>query len=268
LSDDRFPALSASVRLDDALLEFTLRQADSALVLAQRLCEWVGKAPVLEEDIAQTNVGLDLVGQARLWYAHAGEIEARLGRVARDEDAWAFHRDAGEFRNLLLVEQPNGDYAQTIVRQCLFDSAQHLLLAGMVRSSDARVAEIAAKAVKENAYHVERSSEWVIRLGDGTELSHVRAQAAIDELWRYTGEMFDVDADDEALIAADVVPDPRPLHGQWRAAMAAVLDDATLVMPEDGPMQRGGRRGRHSEHLGHLLCEMQFLQRAYPDARW
>ncbi len=261
---DRAPAID----LDEARLEFVLRQADSPLVLAQRLCEWVGKAPVLEEDIAQTNVGLDLVGQARLWYAYAGEIEARLGRPPRDEDALAFRRDAPAFRNLLLCEQPNGDFAQTVVRQYLFDEAQLGLLEALAASRDARIAEIAAKSVKEVAYHVERSRDWVVRLGDGTDESKARTARALEWLWPYTGEMFDADAVDEALADAGIAPDPRSLRGRWIVAVEETLDEATLPRPTDGYVQRGGRSGRHSEHLGHLLTELQFLQRAYPDARW
>ncbi|MFI4904355.1 MAG: 1,2-phenylacetyl-CoA epoxidase subunit PaaC [Burkholderiales bacterium] len=253
---------------DDALLEFTLHQADSPLVLAQRLCEWIGKAPAIEEDIAQTNVGLDLVGQARLWYAYAAEIETRLGRPPRGEDTLAFRRDAQEFRNLLLVEQPNGDYAQTIVRQFLFDHAQWHTLSALAHSTDARVAGIAAKAVKEVAYHAERSADWMVRLGDGTDESHARTQRALDGLWMYTGELFVADDVDRVLAEAGMAPDPGSLAAAWRAGVDAVLADATLSRPQDDFAQRGGRQGRHSEHLGHLLCEMQFLQRAYPDARW
>ncbi len=253
---------------DDALLQFTLRQADSPLVLAQRLSEWLGKGPVLEEDIALANVGLDLIGQARMWFAYAGEIEARIAGSGRDEDAFAFRRDAGAFRNLLLVEQPNGDYAQTIVRQFLFDHAQWLLLGVLGESTDARVAEIATKSLKEVRYHVERSDDWVLRLGDGTEESHGRMQRALDALWMYAGEMFVADATDLALAAAGIAPDPRTLQPRWLAAVDAVLADATLMRPTGAYVQRGGREGRHSEHLGHLLSEMQFLQRAYPDARW
>jgi ring-1,2-phenylacetyl-CoA epoxidase subunit PaaC len=253
---------------DDRLLVLVLRQADSPMVLAQRLCEWIGKAPILEEDIAQANVGLDLVGQARLWYAYAAEIDARDGRAPRGEDDFAFRRDAPQFRNLLLVEQPNGDFAHTIVRQFLFDASQRLVLDALARSRDARIAEIAAKSAKEVAYHVERSADWVVRLGDGTAESHARMQRALDDLWMYTGELFVADGGDIALADAGVGFDPRTLATPWGESVEAVLADATLVRPADGFAQRGGRDGRHSEHLGHLLCEMQFLQRAYPDARW
>ena len=254
--------------LDTHLLEYVLRLADSDLVLAQRLGEWVGKGPVIEEDIALTNVGLDLIGQARMWYACAGEVEARSKGTGRDEDQFAFRRDAHEFRNLLLVEQPNGSYADTLARQFLFDHWHLLALKALARSTDARVAEIAAKGAKEAAYHAERSSDWVIRLGDGTDESHRRMQAAIDELWRYAGEMFVPDAAEAELAAAGIVPDTHALQAPWDAAVDAVLAEATLRRPPTGYVHKGGKQGRHTEHLGHLLAEMQFLQRAYPDARW
>jgi ring-1,2-phenylacetyl-CoA epoxidase subunit PaaC len=252
-----------------SLLDYLLRLADSDLVLAQRLGEWVGKGPVLEEDIASTNVGLDLLGQARLWYGYAGEVEARVtGKTGRDEDQFAFRRDAHEFRNLLLVEQPNGNYADTIARQFLFDHWHVLALRALEHSADERIAAIAAKAAKEAVYHAERSADWVIRLGDGTALSHERMQAAIDDLWMYTGEMFEPDDAEQALVAAGIAADVTALRAPWSDAVGAVLAEATLKRPADGWMQKGGKHGRHTEHLGHLLAEMQFLQRAYPDARW
>ncbi|MEP7061580.1 MAG: 1,2-phenylacetyl-CoA epoxidase subunit PaaC [Betaproteobacteria bacterium] len=254
--------------LDRALAEYLLRLADSPLVLAQRLGEWVGKAPAIEEDIALANVGLDLLGQARMWFAYAGEVEARGGGTARDEDTLAFRRDAHEFRNLLLVEQPNGDYAHTTVRQLLFDHAQWLLLSRLAQSTDARIAAIATKSLKEVTYHVERSDDWAIRLGDGSAESHARMQRALDALWMYAGEMFSVDDIDTLLIDAGIAADPRLFEPAWREAIDAVLARATLSRPADTRPQLGGRQGRHGEQLGHLLCEMQFLQRAYPDARW
>jgi len=258
--------------LDTHLLEYLLRLADNDVVLAQRLSEWVGKGPVIEEDIALTNVGLDLIGQARLWYAYAGEVEARLTGKGRDEDALAFRRDAHEFRNLLIVEQPNGSYADTMARQFCFDRLHVLQLRALVASRDARVAEIAAKSLKEATYHAERSADWVIRLGDGTDESHRRMQAALDDIWTYTGEMFAPDDVDLALADACVGVDPRALRPDWDAAVDAVLAEATLARPADGWMQgtgrAGGRQGVHTEHLGYLLAEMQFLQRAYPGARW
>lgn len=257
---------------DQPLFDYLLRLADSDLILAQRLGEWSGKGPVLEEDIAQTNVGLDLLGQARLWFAYAGEVEARVSGKGRSEDDLAFHRDGGDFRNLLLAEQPNGSYADTMARQFYFDQWHLLIQNALTHSRDARIAEIAAKARKEVAYHVERSADWVIRLGDGTEASHVRMQAALDDLWTYTGEMFEPDAVELTLIDAGIAADVRALREPWLARVRGVCEEATLRLPEGAFMQgangRGGKQGVHTEHLGHLLAEMQFLQRAYPGAQW
>ena len=257
---------------DRALREYLLRLGDNDVVLAQRLGEWVGHGPVIEEDIGLTNVGLDLLGQGRLWLAYAGEVEGRVTGTPRTEDELAFLRDAAAYRNVQLVERPNGDFAQTIARQFYFDRAHLLLLHGLTGSTDARVASIAAKALKEVAYHAERSADWVVRLGDGTDESHARMQRAIDDCWPYTGEMFAADAIDEALIATGVAVDARTLRAPWLAAVEAVLREATLTVPAGewmhGGRDRGGRQGVHTEHLGHLLAEMQFLQRAYPGAQW
>ncbi len=253
---------------DTLLFDYLLRLADSDLILAQHLGEWIGHGPVLEEDIALTNVGLDLLGQARMWFGYAGDVEARIAGRGRDEDELAFLREAHEFRNLLLVEQPNGDYAQTIARQFYFDVWHQLLLSQLAHSRDARIAEIAAKGWKEVRYHVERSAGWVIRLGDGTEESHAKMQAAIDDMWMYTGEMFEADATEQALIAEGIACDAPALAPAWRDQIGAVLQQATLVVPASAWMQSGGRRGVHTEHLGHLLAEMQSLQRTYPGARW
>jgi ring-1,2-phenylacetyl-CoA epoxidase subunit PaaC len=257
-----------SMNLDRQLFDYLLRLADSDLVLAQRLGEWVGHGPVLEEDIALTNVGLDLLGQARLWFAYAGEVEGRFEGRRRSEDALAFLRDSAEFRNLLLVEQPNGNYADTMARQLYFDLWHRLLLANLASSRDTRIAEIAAKAAKEVAYHAERSAEWVVRLGDGTEESHARMQAAIDDFWMYTGEMFEPDETERALAEEGIGCDVTALARPWRDAVEAVLAEATLAVPVAAAMQRGGKRGRHTEHLGHVLATMQWLQRAYPGAQW
>lgn len=249
-------------------LEYLLRLGDNDVVLAQRLGEWVGHGPVIEEDIAMTNVGLDLLGQGRLWLTYAGEVEGE----GRSEDDLAFLRDQHQYRNVQLVELPNGDFAATMARQLYFDHAHVLLLRGLARSTDARVAEIAAKAAKEVSYHVERSADWVIRLGDGTGESHARMQAAIDRMWPYTGELFASDAVDAELAEAGVAVDPRSLRDPWLAAIRAVLAEATLDMPTgewmQGSRRGGGKQGVHTEHLGHLLTEMQFLQRAYPGAQW
>jgi len=253
---------------DRALFDALLRLADSPLVLAQRLGAWVGKGPILEEDLALTNVGLDLLGQARLWLAYAGEVEARYAGKGRDEDQLAYLRDGNAFRNLLLVEQPNGNFADTMARQFLFDAWHELALAELSRSRDARIAEIAAKSAKEVAYHIERSADWVVRLGDGTAESHDKIQAAIDRLWMYTGEMFVAGKDEAALAEAGIIPDVRTLSAPWRERVDAVLAEATLAVPNDGHMQKGGKEGVHTEHLGYVLAEMQFLQRAYPNAHW
>jgi ring-1,2-phenylacetyl-CoA epoxidase subunit PaaC len=258
--------------MNERLFEYLLRLGDTDLVLAQRLGEWIGHGPVLEEDIALANVGLDLLGQARLWLGYAGEVEARIRGRGRSEDELAFLRDAPAFRNLQLAEQPNGDYAATTARQFYFDHAHLLLLRGLAHSKDERIAAIAAKAVKEVQYHVERSADWVIRLGDGTDESHARMQRAIDDLWPYTGEMFDTDGIDTALADEGLVADHRTLREPWLAAVTAVLEEATLTVPSatymHGARGRGGRQGVHTEHLGHVLTEMQFLQRAYPGAQW
>jgi ring-1,2-phenylacetyl-CoA epoxidase subunit PaaC len=253
---------------DHQLFQYLLRLGDSPLILAQRLGEWVGHGPILEEDIAQANVGLDLLGQARLWLSYAGEVESRFEAAGRDEDQLAFLRDAGDFRNLLLVEQPNGNFADTTARQFLFDAWHLLLLRALAGSGDPRIAGIAAKGAKEAAYHVERSGDWVIRLGDGTDESHAKMQAAVDELWMYTGEMFAPDAIDEALIDAGIAADVRSLAAPWRQQVDAIFRAATLQTPDGVFMQQGGKRGIHTEHLGHLIAEMQVMPRAHPGARW
>ena len=253
---------------DHQLLEYVLRLADSDLILAQHLGEWVGHGPVLEEDIALTNVGLDLLGQARMWFTYAGEVEVRVAGHGRTEDEFAFLREASGFRNLLLVEQPNGNYAQTIARQFYFDVWHELLLGHLSRSSDERIAGIAAKGWKETRYHVERSGDWVIRLGDGTDQSHARMQAAIDDLWPYTGEMFETDAIDVALAATGIGCDLGALASIWRDRVDAVCAAGALKRPTSEWMQSGGRRGVHTEHFGHLLAEMQSLPRTHPGAQW
>lgn len=249
----------------DAVTTSVLRLGDNALILSQRLGEWCGKGPALEEDMALTNVALDLLGQARLWLGYAAE---RRGGGA-DEDSLAFHRDAPEFLNLLLVEQPNGSYADTLVRQFLFDAWHAMALRELGRSSDPRIAGIAQKAAKEVAYHLRRSSDLVVRLGDGTPRSHDLVQGALDDLWRFTGEMFEADAIDAAAVAAGAGFDPSALRTEWLDYVREVLAAGTLRMPPaDAWMQKGGRRGVHSEHLSRLLAEMQVLQRTHPGAKW
>jgi ring-1,2-phenylacetyl-CoA epoxidase subunit PaaC len=246
-------------------LEYLLRQGDNALILAQQLCQWCGKGPALEEDMALSNIALDLLGQTRMWLAYAGELEGK----GRDEDKLAFLRDAGDYRNCLLVEQPNGDYAQTLVRQFFFDTWHYFLMDALVDSSDPRIAEIAEKSIKEVTYHLRRSSDLVVRLGDGTEESRTRMQAAVDELWMYSGEMFIYDAVDQAMVEQGVAPAAALMREAFVQHVAEVFDEATLTMPSpDAYMQRGGKQGRHTERLGFILAEMQFLQRAYPGVEW
>jgi ring-1,2-phenylacetyl-CoA epoxidase subunit PaaC len=247
-----------------SLFAYSLALADDALVLGHRLSEWSGKAPMLEEDIALSNLGLDLIGQARLFYTYAGEIEGK----GRSEDDLAYLRDEHAYTNLLLVEQPNGDFAATMVRHLLYAAFMHPYFQAMQQSTDTRLAAIAGKAVKEMAYHVRHSAEWVIRLGDGTEESHARAQAALDDLWMYAGEMFQP-SDGERMLAHDgVAPDRAAIKPSWDASIDRVLAEATLERPPDRWMQTGGRNGQHTEHLGHLLAEMQVIHRAHPGAKW
>ncbi len=250
---------------DSAFFEFLLRMGDNTLVLGHRISEWCGHAPILEEDIALANTALDLIGQTQMWLGLAGEVEG----AGRDADALAFTRDFWEFRNALLVELPNGDFGRTMARQFLFDAWQSVQLGKLLKSSDSRVAEIAEKAAKEVAYQVERSAGTVVGLGDGTEESHARMQAAIDYLWPYVGEFFAGDAVDAAMAEAGIAPDPASLRGDFDALVGRVMEEATLNIPEGDFHHKGGRDGaRHTEHLGHLLCEMQWLQRAYPGATW
>jgi ring-1,2-phenylacetyl-CoA epoxidase subunit PaaC len=246
------------------LVELALRMGDSCLVLGHRVSEWCGHAPALEEDIALANTALDLIGQTQLWLGLAAEAEGR----GRSADDLAYLRDVPAFRNLLLVEQPNGDFGRTIMRQFLFDSWHLPMLEGLLASCDARVAEIAEKAAKEVAYHLERSGDLVIRLGDGTEESRRRMQAALDLLWPYAGEMFASDAADRAIAEAGLAPEPESLKPAWRAHVEAVFAEATLAIPANDYAHKGGKSGRHGEHLGYILAEMQFLQRAYPGAAW
>ena len=245
--------------------DYVRRLGDNALVLSQRLSEWCGKGPALEEDMALINVSLDLIGQARMWLTYAGELEGQ----GRTEDQLAFLRDAHQFHNLLLVELPNGSYADTLARQFLFDVWHYFVLEGLCESSDARIAEIAQKSLKEVTYHVRRSTDLIIRLGDGSAESHRRMQDAIDALWMYTGELFSADALDEAMVQQGVAASLQEVQQKWQQHVTEVLRQATLKIPAAGLwMQSGGKAGRHTEHLGYLLAEMQFLQRSYPGANW
>ncbi len=240
------------------------RLGDNTLILGHRVSEWCGHAPVLEEDIALANVALDLIGQTQLWLGLAGEVEG-LGRSA---DHLAFRRDAWHFHNILLVERPNLDFGHTLMRQFLFDAWHQPMLKALEQSTDPRIAEIAAKAGKEVAYHLERSADLVIRLGDGTEESHARMQDALERLWPYAGEAFAGDEIDARLAEAGIMPAPESLRPDWDATIAEVLAEATLKAPDSRFAHTGGRQGRHTEHMGHILSAMQWLQRAYPDATW
>jgi ring-1,2-phenylacetyl-CoA epoxidase subunit PaaC len=238
-------------------VDYLLRLGDDSLILGQRLSEWCGHAPALEVDLSLANVALDLIGQATLLLGEAG-----------DADRLAFHRDVLDFKNCLLVEQPNGDFAQTIARQLLFSTWQHMHLQRLVNSTDRFLLEYAAKAVKEVAYHRELASEWTVRLGDGTDESARRMAEGLDWCWRFIPELFEVDEALQALIASGVAPDPREFEDDYRSAISAVLAEAKLDPPADQRSILGGRRGHHSEHLGHILAPMQYLQRTYPDAKW
>jgi ring-1,2-phenylacetyl-CoA epoxidase subunit PaaC len=248
----------------DERLCYVLRLADTSLVLGQRLSEWVGHAPALEEDLGLANIALDLIGQARLLLSYAAQLEGR----GRSEDALAFLRDASEFLNVTLVEQPNGDFGHTIVRQALVSAFQLELYETLQSCADARLAEIAAKALKETRYHVRFSASWVVRLGDGTAESHARVQAALEELWPFTGELFAEDDVDAAMVRAGIAPHAAALKARWSARIDQVLAEATLTRPADTIYPWHGKRGVHTEHLGYMLAEMQFLQRAYPGAEW
>lgn len=254
--------------MDKTLFEYLLRLGDSSLILSQRLGAWTGHGPILEEDLALTNTALDLLGQARMWLTLAGEVEG----AGRDEDALAYHRDTHQFHNVLLVERANGNYADTMARQFLFDVWHYFLLQRLEQSSDERVAAIAAKSIKEVTYHVRRSSDMVVRLGDGTEESHAKMQAAIDDAWRFTGELFADDAVDQDVAARGIGCELSALREPWMAHVREVLEEATLTVPDETAANhlayRGGRQGRHTEELGYVLAEMQYLPRAYPGATW
>jgi ring-1,2-phenylacetyl-CoA epoxidase subunit PaaC len=243
---------------------YLLRLGDDRLVLGHRLSEWCGHAPILEEDIALGNIALDLIGQANLVLQLAGEIEG----AGRDQDALAYFREATGYRNALLVELPNGDFGVTIMREFFFAAFSTLLLERLQQTANETLAGIAAKAYKESRYHLRHGGEWIIRLGDGTDESHQRTQHALDGLWRYTGELFETDALEQRLVAAGLAVDVSTLHDEWDKQVRDVLATATLTVPANSSPQRGGRQGRHTEHLGRMLAEMQIVARSFPGAKW
>ena len=256
---------TTSIALDaNPLLRFILRRADDALVLGHRLSEWCGHAPMLEEDMALANIALDLLGQARALFAYASLVEG----AGHDEDAYAYLRDSGDYLNLLLVEQPNGDFARTILRLWLYSAFMELWWQKMTRSTDKHLAAIAARSVKEVTYHLRHASAWVVRLGDGTPESHQRTQAALNLLWPFAGEMLTSEPDEAALIAAGVAIDPETLRAAWLERVKAVAATAGINLPTTPFSQQGGRRGHHGEAMGHLLAELQYMQRTYPAAQW
>ncbi len=249
---------------EQTLLAYVLRLGDNALVLGQRLVELVASCPELEEELANANFALDYIGQARMFYSYAGELED----AGRSEDDLAFFRPEHEFRNLLIVEQPNGHFGDTICRQVLFDAYYLLLLEALTECSDSRLSEIAARAEKEVRYHLRHAAQWMIRLGDGTDVSHRKVQRSLDDLWRYTGEMFEVDALDEVMMTDFDGPDLSAVGVEWRKKIAAIVAEATLELPQETSMARGGKEGVHSEHFGYLLAQLQILPRSYPGAAW
>jgi ring-1,2-phenylacetyl-CoA epoxidase subunit PaaC len=252
------------VAIANPLFEYLLRLGDDRLVLGHRVSEWCGHGPILEEDIALANIALDLVGQGSSLLKLAGETEG----AGRDEDALAYFRSEPEYRNAQIVELPKGDFAFTIVRQFFFDAYSVLQWDTLQNCAVTALAGIAAKALKEDSYHLRHSSDWMLRLGDGTEESHARAQQALNELWRFTGELFESDAVDTAVHANGIVVDLAAMQSRWQQTVGDVVKRATLALPVAGPQSSGGRRGRHTESLGHMLAEMQIVARSHPGAKW
>ncbi|NQZ78331.1 MAG: phenylacetate-CoA oxygenase subunit PaaC [Ekhidna sp.] len=246
------------------LFHYTLQHADNCLILGQRLGEWCGHGPILEQDIAMTNISLDLIGQARMWYQYAAEIQGE----GKTEDDLAYLRDAWDYRNVLLVEQPNGDFAKTIFRQFLFDSYSCYFYEALMNSSDEHLAAIAAKSHKEALYHIKWSADWVVRLGDGTEESHERMTAAVAELWPYSGELTKANKTEAEASKDGIGIDLQALKERRDAKIREVLTEAALTIPESTYAHEGGKDGRHTEHLGYILADLQFLQRAYPGLEW
>jgi ring-1,2-phenylacetyl-CoA epoxidase subunit PaaC len=256
--------MSTTTAASAAHLDYLLRIADTSLILGQRLSEWCGHGPVIEEDIALTNVALDLIGQARLLLTHAGRLEGK----GRDEDQLAFLRTEPQYLNLTMVELPNGDFARTILRNFLVAAWQRELWQRLATSTDTELAAIAAKSIKETRYHLQHAADWTVRLGDGTEESHARMERALETLWPYTAEFFSATEEDRAVEATGIGPAWTGLQAAWEAAVQPVLEVATLRVPASTPFLSRGKRGVHTEHMGHLLTEMQYLQRTYPGGSW
>jgi len=250
--------------LNNARLIYTLRLGDNALILGQRLAQWCGHGPVLEQDIALSNIALDQLGQARMLMQYAAELKGE----GTTEDQMAFFRDIHQYHNLLLLELENGDWGKNLVRQFLFDTFNYFQYTALLQSNDLRLREIAQKAIKEITYHAQWSAEWVIRLGDGTEESHHRVQKSLNDLWPWTGEMFAADEVDREMQAGGVAPDLAEIRGQWNQKVEHILSLATLAKPQEEWMQEGGKQGEHTEYLGYVLAEMQHLPRMYPEAKW
>jgi ring-1,2-phenylacetyl-CoA epoxidase subunit PaaC len=253
------------MQLDDSkLLNYVLQLADNSMILGQRNAEWCGHGPVLEQDIALTNIALDLIGEARSLYQYSAEIK----QGSETEDSFAFLRDELKYRNILLVEYQNTNWAYTVARQFFYDTFHFYLLQFLSKSKDGRIAEIATKTIKETTYHLKWSSEWVIRLGDGTEESSLKIQEAVDNLWAYTGEMFIASESDEEMKKQEIGPDLELIKDLWMEKVKLIFEEAKIKLPESDFMQKGGKKGYHTEQLGFLLAEMQYLQRAYPNSEW
>jgi ring-1,2-phenylacetyl-CoA epoxidase subunit PaaC len=250
--------------MKEAKFEYLLRLGDSSLIIGHRLSEWCGHGPILEEDIALINIALDFVGNATSILAYAGQVEGK----GRDEDALAYMRDERGYRNLLITEQPNGDYANTIARQFLFDTYMYFLYEELKNSKDETIAAIAVKSHKEITYHLRHTTEWMYRLGDGTAESHERIQNGLNDLWMFTSEMFDMDEVDAILIKEGIVPDLNIVKAAWEKRVKEVIAEATLTIPTTLFKQKGSKEGKHSEHLGFLLAEMQYVHRSFPNAKW
>ena len=250
--------------LKKALFDYLLWLGDTTLVLGHRISEWCGHGPILEEDIAMTNIALDLLGEARLYLTYAGEIEEN----GRNEDDLAYLRDVMDYHNSLIVEQPNGDFAYTIIRQFLFTVFNYHLQDALLSSTDERIRSIAEKAIKEATYHLRHSTDWVLRLGDGTEESHKKIQDALNIIWMYVDDLFLALPEDKLLVEAKIIPEMSAIRNKWNETVKKAVEEATLKLPEDSFMMKGGREGKHSEHLGFILAELQFLPRTYPGAKW